>query len=266
MKKSKTSLNPKISENGMTYYLDDFRDILPNLDNFQTVIVDPPYNINFDYKGGYKDNLDSEDYKNLIKDILNLSYKATKDEASFFIILPPLIIGELFETIKATEWRVHQWISWVYPSNVGHSKNKFTTAHRGVLWLTKDNPKIYIDRVSQPYKNPTDKRVKKLIESGKDGTNLYDWWDHVVDTEVWQEINLVKNTSADKALYVNQIPTKLLRKLILVTTNPKQKVLDPMCGTGSTLIAARREGRVGFGIDQNKDLVKLWKSNVKEAF
>ena len=99
MKKSKTSLNPKISENGMTYYLDDFRDIIPSLDNFQTVIVDPPYNINFDYKGGYKYNLASDDYKNLVKDILNLSYEATKDEGYLFIILLPLIIGELFEMI-----------------------------------------------------------------------------------------------------------------------------------------------------------------------
>ena len=72
-----------------------------------------------------------------------------------------------------------------------------------ILWLTKKEPKIYIDRVSQPYKNPTDRRMKKLIESGRTGTNLYNWW----------EINLVKNVSKDKELYVNQIPREVFKKV-----------------------------------------------------
>ena len=115
--------------------------------------------------------------------------------------------------------------------------------------MTKENPKIYIDRVTQPYKNPTDRRVKKLIESGRKGTNLYNWW----------EINLVKNVSKHKESYVNQIPREVLRRLILVTTDKRNTVLDPMCGTGSTLLAARDEGRSGIGIDINSDLKKIWK-------
>ena len=128
--------------------------------------------------------------------------------------------------MKKTDWNIHQWISWVYPSNIGHSKRKFTTAHRTILWLVKDNPKVNIDAVTQPYKNPTDKRVRELIKSGKKGTHLYDWW----------EINLVKNVSKDKKQYVNQIPSEVLKRLILTTTDSKDKVLDPACGAGGFLI------------------------------
>ena len=230
------------------FYLDDFRKVLP-LKNIQTVIVDPPYNINFNYGKNFKDNINPEEYKALMFDVLDLSYKSTKKDSSMFLINYPEIIAELFQTIKLTKWNIHQWISWVYPSNIGHSSRKFTTAHRSILWLTKDEPKIYIDRVTQPYKNPTDKRVKKLIESGKTGTNLYNWW----------EINLVKNVSKDKESYVNQIPREVLRRLILATTDKRNIVLDPMCGTGSTLLAARDEGRSGIGIDINSDLKKIWK-------
>lgn len=230
------------------FYLDDFRKVLP-LKNIQTVIVDPPYNINFNYGKNFKDNINPEEYKALVFDVLDLSYKSTKKDSSMFLINYPEIIAELFQTIKLTKWNIHQWISWVYPSNIGHSSRKFTTAHRSILWLTKDEPKIYMDRVTQPYKNPTDKRVKKLIESGKTGTNLYNWW----------EINLVKNVSKDKESYVNQIPREVLRRLILATTDKRNIVLDPMCGTGSTLLAARDEGRSGIGIDINSDLKKIWK-------
>jgi site-specific DNA-methyltransferase (adenine-specific) len=230
------------------FYLDDFRKVLP-LKNIQTVIVDPPYNINFNYGKNFKDNINPEEYKALMFDVLDLSFKSTKKDSSMFLINYPEIIAELFQTIKLTKWNIHQWISWVYPSNIGHSSRKFTTAHRSILWLTKDEPKIYMDRVTQPYKNPTDKRVKKLIESGKTGTNLYNWW----------EINLVKNVSKDKESYVNQIPREVLRRLILATTDKRNIVLDPMCGTGSTLLAARDEGRSGIGIDINSDLKKIWK-------
>ena len=230
------------------FYLDDFRKVLP-LKNIQTVIVDPPYNINFNYGKNFKDNINPEEYKALMFDVLDLSYKSTKKDSSMFLINYPEIIAELFQTIKLTKWNIHQWISWVYPSNIGHSSRKFTTAHRSILWLTKDEPKIYMDRVTQPYKNPTDKRVKKLIESGKTGTNLYNWW----------EINLVKNVSKDKESYVNQIPREVLRRLILATSDKRNIILDPMCGTGSTLLAARDEGRSGIGIDINSDLKKIWK-------
>ena len=102
--------------------------------------------------------------------------------------------------------------------------------------------------VTQPYKNPNDRRVRELIKSGKKGTHLYDWW----------EINLVKNVSKDKKQYVNQIPSEVLRRLILTTTEPKDKVLDPMCGTGSTAREASRLKRSGIGIDINPDLKKIW--------
>ena len=237
--------------NRMKFYLDDFRNVMP-LKNIQTVIVDPPYNINFNYGKNFKDNIDPEEYKQLMYDVADLSYKSTKEDSSMFIINYPEIIAELFQTLKKTEWNIHQLISWVYPSNIGHSKRKFTTAQRSILWLVKDNPKIYIDRVTQPYKNPTDRRVKKLIESGREGTHLYNWW----------EINLVKNVSKDKKLYVNQIPSKLLERLILTTTDPGNIVLDPMCGTGSSLVTASNLKRNGVGIDLNNDLTKIWKNTV----
>ncbi len=238
--------------NRMKFYLDDFRNVMP-LKNIQTVIVDPPYNINFNYGKNFKDNIDPEEYKQLMYDVADLSYKSTKEDSSMFIINYPEIIAELFQTLKKTDWNIHQWISWVYPSNIGHSKRKFTTAHRTILWLVKDNPKVNIDAVTQPYKNPTDKRVRELIKSGKKGTHLYDWW----------EINLVKNVSKDKKQYVNQIPSEVLKRLILTTTDSRDKVLDPMCGTGSAAIEAANLKRSGIGIDINSELIKIWNENIK---
>ena len=50
-----------------------------------------------------------------------------------------------------------------------------------------------------------------------------------------------------------QKPVKLLERLIQTFTDPGDVVIDPCCGSGSTLRAARNLGRNAFGfeIDRN---------------
>ncbi len=92
------------------FYLDDFRKVLP-LKNIQTVIVDPPYNINFNYGKNFKDNINPEEYKALMFDVLDLSYKSTKKDSSMFLINYPEIIAELFQTIKLTSYTPQEvWV------------------------------------------------------------------------------------------------------------------------------------------------------------
>ncbi len=241
----------KISNDYIELYLSEYSYELP-IENVQTFIIDPPYNIGYNYKSEVNDSLHPEDYKNMIYDVLELAHDSTKEDGSLFLINYPEIIFDLYKPITDSRWKIHQWISWVYPSNIGHSKRKFTTAHRTVLWLTKENTKIYMDRLTQPYKNPNDKRIKKLIESGKKGTHLYNWW----------EINMVKNVSKDKKLYVNQIPQELLKRLILATSDKGDLIADPMCGTASSLVTAVKLGRKGWGCDVNENLLEIWKDVV----
>ena len=58
----------------MDFELNDFRKALPNVKDVQTFIMDPPYNIKFDYQSKYKDNLDPEEYKQTIKEVLDIAY------------------------------------------------------------------------------------------------------------------------------------------------------------------------------------------------
>jgi site-specific DNA-methyltransferase (adenine-specific) len=57
-------------------------------------------------------------------------------------------------------------------------------------------------------------------------------------------------------LHVAQKPVKLLRALVELTTQPGQVVLDPFCGSGSTLVAARNAGRRYIGFDLDASFVR----------
>jgi len=240
----------EVADNDKTFVLSSYEMALP-VENVQTFIIDPPYNIGFNYRSGYKDSLEKQEYSDGLYEVLEMMFESSNTNASCFLINYPEIIAEYYHTILDTSWNVYQWINWVYPSNIGHSKKRFTKASRTVLWLAKDDPKIHIDAIQQPYKNPTDKRIKELVANGKTGTNLYDWW----------EINLCKNVSKDKSNYVNQIPEELLKRLILTTTDEGDLVADPMCGSGSTVVTAAKLDRVGWGCDLNENLIPVWEKH-----
>lgn len=241
----------KVIGTNQEYLLGSYDYHLP-IEGVQTWIVDPPYNIGYNYKSDFNDSMSKQEYSDMHYDFLELAYDSAKEGASFFLINYPEIIAEYYPSIMESSWKFHQWITWVYPSNIGMSSSKFTRASRTVLWLTKGKPYVKIDAVTQPYKNPNDKRVKALIEGGRAGTHLYDW----------QEVNLCKNVSKDKRNYVNQIPQELLSRLILTTSNEGDVVADLMCGSGSTVVAAAALNRKGWGCDINKNLVPIWEENL----
>ncbi len=51
--------------------------------------------------------------------------------------------------------------------------------------------------------------------------------------------------------YPTQKPESLLERIVRAASTPKSRVLDPMCGSGTTLAVAQRLGRAWAGIDQS---------------
>ncbi|HVP83106.1 MAG TPA: site-specific DNA-methyltransferase [Rhizomicrobium sp.] len=59
-------------------------------------------------------------------------------------------------------------------------------------------------------------------------------------------------------------PADLCKMPILATCPPDGTVLDPFCGTGTTLVVARALGRNGIGIDVSRSYVELALERLKE--
>ncbi len=75
-------------------------------------------------------------------------------------------------------------------------------------------------------------------------------------SDVW-EIGILAPMSKERTGYPTQKPEKLLERVILASSNPGDVVLDPFCGSGTTLAVAQRLGRVPIGIDQNPHAVEI---------
>jgi len=59
-----------------------------------------------------------------------------------------------------------------------------------------------------------------------------------------------------KKIHPTQKPVKLIEKLIKIFTDPGDVVIDPVAGSGSSLVAASNTGRSGFGFEINKKFYK----------
>jgi len=75
--------------------------------------------------------------------------------------------------------------------------------------------------------------------------------------DVWDDIKSVQVTKKEMVDYPTQKPIRLLERIIEISTNPKDVILDGLCGSGSTLVAARNLGRKFIGIDNNDVACKI---------
>ncbi len=201
---------------------DDFRN---HLELFKTpnrfVISDPPYNQGYHYND-YKDTLDVDEYGMMLQGAFG-GYQSV-------IISYPEETLNIISKVMNADW-CEQSIAWVYNSNTAKQ-------HRLISWW---NCKPDMRKIGQPYKNPTDKRIKQRIADGKQA-KLYDWW----------EVNQVKNVSKKDNPHPCPIPYEIARRIILLTVPQGGVVIDPFAGSGTVLKAAKDLGYeyIGFEIDK----------------
>ena len=90
-------------------------------------------------------------------------------------------------------------------------------------------------------------------------TNLVDW----IDEWSFKSANTATYTHKIHRYPAMFIP-QLVRKIIEEYTKEGEIVLDPFLGIGSTLVAAKRTNRIGYGIELNKKYYEISRERLPE--
>jgi site-specific DNA-methyltransferase (adenine-specific) len=85
-------------------------------------------------------------------------------------------------------------------------------------------------------------------------------------TTNWTDVDRIGNTSSERLGYPTQKPLALLERIISVSSNPGDVVLDPFCGCGTAVIAAEKLGRHWIGIDITHLAISLMKGRLDDTF
>ncbi len=83
---------------------------------------------------------------------------------------------------------------------------------------------------------------------------------------IWNDISPIGAQAAERLGYPTQKPLALLERILQVSSNPGDLVLDPFCGCGTTIAAAEKLGRRWIGIDITHLSITLQKYRLKDAF
>jgi hypothetical protein len=122
----------------------------------------------------------------------------------------------------------------------------------------KGNPFYEVMGVSR-YWRYSKKKMQELINAGlvvqpSPGTvphkkHYLDVGKGVAAQSLWEGIEALSASSAERLGYPTQKPLALLERIIEASSRPGDVVLDPFCGCGTTIHAAQKLGRRWIGID-----------------
>ncbi len=112
--------------------------------------------------------------------------------------------------------------------------------------------RIGLDENGRPYQD-------KLAKSGK----IYRYYlDEGRIHDVW-EIQPIQSQDKRRTGYFTQKPDELLERIIKVSSNQGDIVLDPMCGCGTTMAAAHKLDRRWIGIDISTQACEVMKKRME---
>ena len=247
------------------------------------IYLDPPFFTQKKQKQKTRDNKkeyvfeDSwpsmEDYRTFIQKRLVVCKKMLKDTGSLFLHCDKNASHHLRLALDNVFGRKNfqSEIIWTY-KRWSNSKKGLLNAHQSILFYSKTK-KFKFNRCYQNYSPTTNidqifqertknQHGKSIYKKNSDGSILIESKKGVPLSDVW-EIPYLNPKAKERVGYPTQKPILLLEKIISLTSDEGDVVLDPFCGSGTTLVAAKLLKRKHIGFDTSNEAVELARRRLK---
>lgn len=186
------------------------------------IFTDPPYNMNYrSHKlGGIEnDNMAEEEFANFAEAFWTRFKEALKEGGAFYVCSGYGSLSPFLYALKKNGLVYGATIAWIKPAG-GLGWQDYRRQHELVLQGTKKG-----------------KRAQPILYGWREGQRYF--FDTRLETDVWE----IGRRAGATMLHPTQKPLALVQRAIRNSSRPGELVLDPFAGSGSTLIAADREGR-----------------------
>jgi DNA modification methylase len=173
----------------------------------------------------------------------SLSIYSKQDDLGRFRLVPLVVSGRRRgETGKP--WR------GIDPNQCGRNGSHWITLPAKLEEYDRDG------RIVWPRKDGGLPQLKYYLEENK-GVPVSDFWD---------DVSLIPSSSPEALGYPTQKPEALLERIIRAGSDAGDVVLDPFCGSGTTLAAAQRLGRCWIGMDVAEIAIRLTQQRLRGTF
>lgn len=220
------------------------------------IFADPPFNIGKEYESKINDKLDKEAYLKWTENWLKECIRILKPGGSFYVWNLPK--WSVYTANYLDQYlTMRHWISVDMKYGLP-IQGKLYPSHYSLLYYTKgekpntfNNERIPLDVCKTCGHELKDYGGYKS-KMNPNGVNLSD---------VWNDIYPVRH-SKYKTRESNQLPVKLLDRIISISSNEGDVVFDPFGGSGTTYIVSEVLGRrwIGCEIGPSDNIIKRFEN------
>jgi site-specific DNA-methyltransferase (adenine-specific) len=223
--------------------------VLPHVagGSVDTVFADPPFNIGKDYGEGCDDGRDDGDYVGWCGSWLDECIRVLKPGGALFVYNLPrwnILLGAHCMG-RGMEFR-HDIA--VEMKNCFPIPGRLYPSHYSLLYLTKGRPATF-------------RKIRTPLRACRHcGGEVADYGGHRAKmnplganlTDVWTDVPVVRHRRyKPSGRGSNTLSTKLLDRVVEMSTLPGELVLDPFGGAGTTFAVAEAKGRRWIGVELN---------------
>jgi site-specific DNA-methyltransferase (adenine-specific) len=161
-------------------------------------------------------------------------------------------------------WHYRRW---------SNSQRGLLPAHQTILYYTcsddytfnemwtEYSPATNVDQILQ--RRSRDEANKSVYARDDEGNVIANGTKRGVPlSDVW-DIPFLNPKAKERTGYPTQKPLLLLERIIALATNEGDCVLDPFCGSGTTLVAAQMLNRDAIGIDESEEALALTRQRLQ---
>lgn len=224
-------------------------------ESMKLIVTSPPYNIGKSYESRKSLERYVQEQRQVISECVRLLHPRG---SICWQIGNHVQNGEIFPLDVVLYWvfkdqglRLRNRIIWHFEHGL-HCSKRLSGRYETIMWFTKEDEYTFnLDPIRVPSKYPNKRYYKGPKIGQRSGNPL-----GKNPGDLWIFPN-VKNNHVEKTIHPCQFPVELVERLVLSLTDQGDCVLDPYMGVGSSVVAALRHGRNGYGCDTAKEYVDI---------
>jgi len=243
----------KIIEGDCLNYLNE-----SSIGKVHLTFFDPPYRQGKDYRF-FDDEQPEEKYWAWIKEILLKVHEITVEGGAIYFMQREKNAESVLKTLRETGWTFQNLIIWKKKTSAVPSEFRFAKQHQIIAFATKGNkPRVFNKlRVDLPL-------LPEYEYERENGVYLTDVWDDIreLTSGYFAGEEAIRDSEGNR-VHTQQSPIALLLRIILSSTMLGDTVLDPLAGTGPTLVVAKQLKRNSVGIEIDPNYVKIIENRLR---
>ena len=235
--------------------------ILPCIapESVDTVFADPPFNLGKQYGSSVNDRMSEHDYLDWCFRWIDECIRILKSGGAFFLYNLPKWNIRLANFLLERKMKFCDWI--VVDIKLGLPiAGRLYPSHYSLLYFSKGKQKTF-------------HRIRTPIQACRHcGGDIRDYGGHrnalnpkgVNLTDVWDDISPVRHWKfKSKSRPANALSTKLLDRVVEMSTDVGDIVLDPFAGSGTTFAVCEMKKRrwIGVEIESSDVIIERLKRN-----